>query len=139
MFSDKAIKVMEAVDKHVSDMNKKVKHPYFFTWDLPTNHIHEDVTDISYFSVNIGKYLIQETPENVERTIPVILSYFFGRINNLGKCTVPDNIADYWNSIFTRIIQKNYFALDCAARGFHNINNSEFMIDSPNDIKVNDV
>jgi len=139
MFSEKAVKIMEAVDKHVSDMNKKVKHPYFFTWNLPTNHIHQDVTEISYFGVDIGKHLIQETAENIERCSPVILLYFFGRINNLSECTVPGNIADYWNVHFTKIIQKNYFALDCAARGFHSINNAEFMIDASNNIEDNEI
>jgi len=130
MFSNKDIEIFNIIDKHVSDMNCKLKHPYFFTWSLPTNHIYGN--GISYFCINLGKYLIQETSECIESSEPVEILYFFGRLSNLNSCTVPENIADLWNSRFTTLIQKNYFALDNAARGFHNINNSEFKNGVPN-------
>lgn len=128
MFSEKGLNILEKVDKYVSEMNEKVSHPYFFTWSFPTNHRHTEITEISYFSIDLGKYLIQETEENIERCTPVSLLYFFGQIQNIEHCIVPDNIADFWNKKFTEIISKNYFALDNAARGYHNINNSEFNI-----------
>jgi hypothetical protein len=130
MFSVEDIKTMEIVDKHVSDMNALIKYPYFFSWSLPTNHVHKDSARMSHFCVNLGKYLIQETADNIERCTPVEVLYFFGRINNLASCTVPDNIADHWNETFTSIVYKNYLALDCAARGYHNINNSEYPVNA---------
>jgi hypothetical protein len=128
MFSAEAIRIIEIVDKHVSEMNKSVKSPYYFTWALPSNHSHVEITNVSHFCIKLGKYLIQETAENIERNAPVELLYFFGRINNLASCTIPDNIADHWNVLFTSIIHKNYLALDYAARGYHNTNNSEFRV-----------
>lgn len=133
MFSEDSIKIMETVDKYVSDMNNKTFYPYYFTWSFPINHRHEDDTNISYFCINIGKYLIQETEDTIERNIPIEIPYFFGRLKNINKCVIPEDIADCWNKLFTRIIQRNYFALDNAARGYNNINNSEFMIDASKD------
>lgn len=110
---------------------KKFLIHIFFTWGFPTNHRHTEITEISYFSIDLGKYLIQETEENIERCTPVVILYFFGRLQDIEHCTIPDNIADFWNKKFTEIIHKNYFALDNAARGYHNTNNSEFMILTP--------
>jgi hypothetical protein len=129
MFTKETIEIMETLDKHVSEMNKKVKHPYFFSWSFPTNHRHEENTKGLYFCIHVGKYLIQETEKTVERCQPVILPYFFGPMpRHLIDCTVIENIDDWWANTFGELIHRNYFALDNAMRGYHNLNNSEFMV-----------
>lgn len=127
MFTKESLEVIEAVDKHVSNMNSKVKYPYYFSWSMPTNHRHTDKTQITYICVRLGKYLIQETKERINGCTPVEITYFFGQVKSLEKhCTVAENIADLWNEHFTKIVSQNYFALDNAARGYHNPNNAEF-------------
>jgi hypothetical protein len=127
MFTEQSIKNIEIIDRHVTKMNKLVKHPYFFSWSLPTNHRHTEITNLTYFCIDLGKYLIQETKSEIERCNPIKIMYFFGQVRNLRHCKVEKNIADFWNDEFSKTIFQNYFALDNAARGFHNVNNSEYV------------
>src|SRR5271169_1046732 len=99
MFSEKSLEFIQKIDEQVSKMNSKVKHPYYFSWSFPTNHRHEEQTELSYFCVNLGKYLLQETKDTVERCQPIELPYFFGNISViLDQCEVSENIADIWSA-----------------------------------------
>lgn len=118
------LEILNKVDEFVTGLNDKVKHPYFFSWSLPTNHKTSE--PVSYFCIWIGKYLVQHTKNTTDRGQPILTTYFFGRLSDLEHVEIPENIATWWTENFSEIMKKNYTALDAIARGFKDQNYSEY-------------
>ena len=118
--------LIQKIDAIIERLNSQVRHPYFFQWSPPEGRKVEDMQD--YFCVWVGKHLVMHSAGGTEiiRGEPVLLFFYMGRIQNTDDLKPPENIASWFAVRWAGIQQKHFIALESIARGFHDVNYSEY-------------